>query len=184
METVLIILGIVLIVLGIIGIVFASFYNRFQTLFIRIREAEDAIELLLQKKLDNLTKWTSTIKEIDTGLEQEEALLSFVKMKNKKLDRFSLDRELNVTNRDFRELLEAHPELVEKEELLQIQYELLDIDNDLKASKKFYNHQVEKFDALLHTFPANLLAFLFHYKRKELYLIEKEEMFEILKDKK
>ena len=75
---------------------------------------------------------------------------------------------------------------VKKEETQDISnfenYELVDNEEDLVASIKFYNDTVVDFNKLIVSFPSNIIRLIFRYKRKEFYNHEKREIYEILKD--
>lgn len=183
MNTVLIIFGIILVLLGTVGIIAAFYYNQFQMANIRVREAENSIELLLQKKIEVLSRVGTTVKDIEQDLENEEVFVTFIKIKNKKLSYFELDQELRKAKKDLQEFFVNHKDLQEKEEILKIYEEFIDTENDLNAAKKYYNFHTTRANHLLKKFPSNIIGKFIKQKSKELYSEEVEEMFEILKEK-
>ena len=68
-----VILGIIILVL-IFLMVEVSFYNKFQMVRIRISEAENNIDILLQKKFQLLERAIKIIEDFDSKYQEEEAL--------------------------------------------------------------------------------------------------------------
>ena len=61
--------------------------------------------------------------------------------------------------------------------------EIKDNEESILGCTKFYNDSVVVFNKLVGSFPSNIVAFFWHYKRKEFYNNEKREMYEILNEK-
>ena len=151
-----IIVGILILVL-IILLIEVVYYNKFQMARIRISEAENNIDILLQKKLALLERTVKIIEDFDPKYQEDQILSGLLKIKNRKLNNFELNKELEK--------------------------QMADIDNDLIAAKKYYNDTIISYNKLVKCFPSNFVALIFHYPRKEFYADEKVEIFEILKEK-
>ncbi|MEG1494793.1 MAG: LemA family protein [Bacilli bacterium] len=179
MPVVLMIILTILIVCSLIGIVFIVIFNKYQLIKLKIDEALNNIDLLLQKKLDFISKAIPLVKEHskeDTGELQKVLLL-----KTKKLNNFQLDEQLVKAKHDFQELLDIYPVLEKKKSLAKLEFGLEDTEEDLEAAKDYYNDNVKLYNKLVACFPSNIVGFIFHYKKKELFANKQEEMFEILK---
>ena len=72
-----------------------------------------------------------------------------LKIKNKKLSRFDLNHELTIALREYHSLLDLDKKLSEIEALKNINEDLIDIDNDLNAAKKYYNDNIVLYYLLL-----------------------------------
>lgn len=164
-------------------IIETNFYNKFQISRIRISEAENNIDILLQKKLILLERTIKIIEETDEKYKEEQVLLDIIKIKNKKLNNFELNKELDKALIEYRGLLDLDSRLSEIESIGQINYDLTNIENDLIAAKKYYNDTIVSYNKLVRCCPSNLVGKLFHYKSKDFYSDEKQEVFEILKKK-
>ena len=84
---------------------------------------------------------------------------------------------------EYKGLIDLDPKLNEIESLNHISFELIEIENDLNAAKNYYNDTIVAYNKLVKCLPSNFVAILFHYKRKDFYIDEKVEVFEILKKK-
>ncbi len=177
-----IIVGILILVL-IILLIEVVYYNKFQMARIRISEAENNIDILLQKKLALLERTVKIIEDFDPKYQEDQILSGLLKIKNKKLNNFELNKELEKQMAEYKGLLDLESRLKEVESLNTINFDLIDIDNDLIAAKKYYNDTIISYNKLVKCFPSNFVALIFHYPRKEFYADEKVEIFEILKEK-
>lgn len=160
-----------------------GFYNQFQLLKIKISEAFNNIDILFEKKLNLLERTVTIIKENNKKYKDAQLLDNLVKIKNKKLSRFDLNHELTIALREYHSLLDLDKKLSEIEALKNINEDLIDIDNDLNAAKKYYNDNIVLYNNLVSSIPSSIVAYLFHYKKKEFFKEEKIETLEILKEK-
>lgn len=161
-----------------------SFYNKFQLLKIKISEALNNMDILFEKKFNLLERCASIIKENNKKYKEELILDNLVKIKNQKINRFDLNKELMIALRDYHSLLDLDKKLASIESLKNINEDLIDIDNDLNASKKYYNDNIVLYNNLIKCFPSNIVAKIFKYKKEEFFKEEKIETLEILKENK
>lgn len=160
-----------------------GFYNQFQLLKIKISEAFNNIDILFEKKLNLLERTVTIIKENNKKYKDAQLLDNLVKIKNKKLSRFDLNHELTIALREYHSLLDLDKKLSEIEALKNINEDLIDIDNDLNAAKKYYNDNIVLYNNLVSSIPSSIVARLFYYKKEEFFKEEKIETLEILKEK-
>ncbi len=178
-----IIVGII-VVISILLILEITFYNKFQVARIRISEAENNIDILLQKKLVLLERVIKVIEEANPKYKEDQILINVIKLKNKKVNNFELNKELDKALAEYKGLMDLDSKLGSIDSLTSINYDLTNVDNDLIAAKKFYNHTIVSYNKLIQCFPSNIVGSFFRYRRKEFYSEEREEVFEILKKKK
>lgn len=164
-------------------IIEVSFYNKFQVLKIKISEALNNMDILFEKKFSLLERCANIIKENNKKYKEELLLDNLVKIKNQKIDRFDVNRELMIASRDYYGLLDLDTKLARIDSLKNINEDLIDIENDLNASKKYYNDSIVLYNKLVSCFPSNIVAKIFNYKKEEFFKEEKLETLEILKEK-
>ena len=160
-----------------------SYYNKFQLLKIKISEAFNNIDILFEKKLNLLERCVTIIKDSNKKYKNEALLDNLIKIKNQKVDRFDLNKELTLALREYHSILDLDKKLSEIESLKNINEDLVDIDNDLNAAKKYYNDNIVLHNNLVKCFPSSIVARLFNYKKEEFFKEEKIETLEILKEK-
>ena len=177
-----VILGIIILVL-IFLMIEVSFYNKFQMVRIRISEAENNIDILLQKKFQLLERAIKIIEDFDSKYQEEEISTKLVKIKNKKVNNFELNKELEKMIAEYKSLLDLDSKVSEISSIININFELVEIDNELNAAKKYYNEHIVSYNKLIRSIPSNIVAKIYHYTVKDFYSDEKIEIFEILKEK-
>lgn len=182
MELLIFLIVAVITILAIILIFVITTYNKFQFSIIKISEAENNIDILLEKKLDYIARFIPIIKE--NSKEDCRELDKVNLLKSKKLNNFELNHQLDKYQKELHEILDTDDTLSKLEIIINLYAEYEDNEDELEASKEYYNDNVTIYNKLVHCFPSNLIGILFHYKHKDFYIDEKEEMFEILKDDK
>ena len=158
-------------------------YNKFQILKTKISEAYNNMDILFEKKANLLERAVNIIKENNEQYKEEIMLDNLTKIKNQTISRFELNHELMLGFRDYKSLIDLDKNLAKLDALKSINEELINIDNDLNASKKYYNDNVVLFNNLVKCFPSNIVAGLFKCKKMDFFKEEKIETLEILKEK-
>ena len=169
--------GIVLV--SLLGIVIIVYHNKFRISVVKMEEAENNIDLFLQKKLDLLKRGKQiVIKE----LKLESFLDQLDSETVSELNHFELNDLLKRSYNDFFQLLDENEKLFKSESLSHIINDINDNEIDLVAAIKFYNDSVVVFNQLIVSFPSNIIRLFFGYRKKEFYNHEKREIYEILRE--
>lgn len=152
------------VLVGILLIWYANVYNKFQSLIIRINEAEASIDTVLRKRFDLLNKAIGVIKaNIDT---EEDVLDIIVKLRSRKLSNFELDRQLYEAINEFNRYKEMHKELQKCEGFIKIELGLNESESEIVALRKYYNDIITDYNELAKVFPANIVAKISHLKER------------------
>ena len=165
------ILGLVLLVILLLVINFLYYKNKFKFYFLKVEEADNNIELILEKKIEILLK---IAKIIDKDMEKE-----LEEFKKKEISKHQCYIELSSLGNKL--LKEADAEEYESNKKLNNLIGRFD-DNecDLKGSLKYYNDNAVEINNYIHKFPSNIVSLLSHFKELDIYKIEKRESFAIL----
>ena len=163
----LILLCIIIVVCLLVGI-YINLYNKIQDYIIKINEVEAIIDTNLRNKYDNINKCVSIIKgndsinkELDKNIFEE-----VVKLRNRKISNFDLDRKLIEANTQFITLKEKYKELKESEEIQNISKKLEELDEKLEVNRDYYNNNIAEYNKLIKMFPTNIIARLCKYEEK------------------
>lgn len=143
---------------------FISVYNRFQSLIIRVNEAEVNIDSVLRKRFDLLNKSIDIITV--NAKPKEEVLPMIVKLRSKKLNNFDLDRKLYEGLKEFNHYKERYPELKLAESFVKIDISLNESEAEIEAFRRYYNDIITDYNKLVRTFPSNIAALIFKQKKK------------------
>ena len=173
-----IVLGCVVLV-ALLGIIIIIYHNKFRISIVKMEEAENNIDLFLQKKLE-LLKRAKPI--VEKELKIEDFLEQIDNDMVNELNHFELNDLLKKSYNDFFQTLDDNEKLFKSESLVHIIEDLNSNEIDLVAAVKFYNDTVVSFNQLIVSFPSNIIRLFFGYRKKEFYSHEKREIYEILKD--
>ena len=70
---------------------------------------------------------------------------------------------------------ENYPDLKASQNFLELQRELSDTENKIQAARRFYNGNVRDFNIKIESFPANIVASLFGFKKMDFFEIKEPE---------
>jgi len=173
------ILGII-IVISLILLIITFYYNKFNFAIIKIAEAENNIDILFDKKMQLLERTRPIVKK---ELKLKEFLEDTEYLNETTINHFEMNNSLKALHNELNKILDENEKLYKSEALLSIVEELNGNEEAILGSTKFYNDNVVVFNQLVGSFPSNVVALLWRYKKKEFYNNEKKEMYEILNEK-
>lgn len=179
MKKGLIIFGVIaVIILGLIGS-FVGTYNRLQMLDETVNSQWAQVENQLQRRSDLIPNLVSTVKgyaahekSIFIGIADARAQLAGavkkgdVKAVNKATGDFNgaLSRLLAIS--------ENYPQLKADQNFMALQDELTGTENRLAVARRDYNESVKTINALIRTFPTNIIANMAGVKSREYFQVE------------
>ena len=145
-------------------------------LIIKIDEATKEIDILLQKKIELLTKLSKSINKTT----DKKILTDISKIKNKKLNIFELEEQLYTIKKEFDNYVEENNS-TPKDDNQTLITKLERNDLELKALKLYYNKESYTYNTYIKKLTYLLAKIIKKYKKKNLFDIKKEVEFEILK---
>lgn len=173
------ILIIVLVVFGVLVIGVIAMYNSLVKLNTRTDEAWSDITVQLKRRFDLIPNLVSTVK----GYAKHEAEV---------LENVAKERAGMVTGGSVKEtaaaenmltgalksvfaVAESNPDLKANTNFLQLQEELVDTEDKIQASRRFYNGSVRDLNIKVKTFPTNIFANMLGFKKREFFEVEEAE---------
>ena len=69
---------------------------------------------------------------------------------------------------------ESYPELKASQNFVELQKELRDTEDKIQAARRFYNGNVRDLAIKIESFPSNIVAKMFGFKKMELFELEEE----------
>lgn len=161
-------------------IIITFFHNKFQLTTIKINEADNNIDILLDKKRELLNRTRPIIKE---ELKLDEFLDDLDELQEKELSHFDMNNVLKDNYNELFKTLDDNEKLFKSEALVSIIDDINSNEEEIVGTIKFYNDNVVVFNQWIGSFPSNLVAFFCRYRKKKFYNNEKREIYEILNDK-
>lgn len=168
--------GIVVLVILICVIMVLVYKNRYNFLYIKVKEADNNLDILLQKKEEILLKIVPILEDAKI-----KDIPEVIKLKSKRIDHHELYQELMDMTTDILKIIDDYEDKLDFKKLDSLVDKLNENENDLRAALKYYNDNGEEIIYLSHKFPTNLIKIFSHYQDIETYKLKKRETFEILK---
>lgn len=170
------------IVLGIIvigAIYLIATYNGLVKLNVRVEEAWSDITVQLKRRLDLIPNLVNTVqgyatheKEVFTKV--TEARASAMNAQGVK-DTAKSENMLNEALKSLFAVAEAYPDLKANENFKHLQEELVDTEDKIQASRRFYNGSARDLNIKIKTFPNNIFANSLGFKEREFFELEEAE---------
>ncbi len=175
-----------LIILGIlvlIGFMLVGLYNRLVRMRNRRENAFHDIDVQLRQRHDLIPQLVATVKAYASH--EKEVLLKVTEARTAAMGAQTIDQKIATEGRltsalqGLRVQLEAYPDLKANQNFLQLQEELSDIENKLAAARRFFNAATTEYNTGVESFPANILAGMFGFKRETLFNLGEDRRTEM-----
>lgn len=162
-----------LVVLGILILWLISLYNRLISLRNRRENAFADIDVQLRQRHDLVPQLVETVKGYASH--EKELLNQITEARSAAMNARSIDEKISAETQlgsmlqGLKVAVEAYPDLKANQNFLQLQEELSDIENKLAAARRFFNSTTTEYNNAVETFPSNLIASNFGFKREVMF---------------
>ncbi len=179
MTTALIIIGAVLV--AIVAFLIGA-YNSLVKLKNRVEEAWSDITVQLKRRTDLIPNLVNSVKgyashEKEVFQKVTEARSAIMNAKGV-ADTAKAENMMEGALKSLFAVAEAYPELKANESFLQLQQELVDTEDKIQASRRFYNGGVRDLNIKIETFPVNIVAGMFGFTKREFFEVEDRQSIE------
>ena len=168
--------GVIVLIILICVIMVLAYKNKYNFLYIKVKEADNNLDILLQKKEEILLKIVPILEDAKI-----KDIPEVIKLKSKRINHHELYQELMDMTTDILKIIDDYEDKLDFDKLDNLIDKLNENENDLRAALKYYNDNGEEIIYLSHKFPTNLIKIFSHYQDIETYKLKKRETFEILK---
>jgi len=168
--------SIILIVAAVMVLWIIGTFNRLITLKNRAKEAWSDIDVQLKRRYDLIPNLVETVKgyashEREVFERVTEARTRAMGAGNLK-EKGEAENALSQTLKSLFAVAENYPNLRASENFQKLQDELTDTEDKIQAARRFYNGNVRDLNIKIETFPADVVAVLFRFKKMEFFEIE------------
>lgn len=173
-----IILWVVLGLVVIVGIFLWATYNGLVKLNVRVQEAWSDITVQLKRRADLIPNLIESVKgyaahEKEVFQAVTEARANVLSATEKgPAEAAKAENQFEGALKSLFAVSEAYPELRASENFQQLQAELVDTEDKIQASRRFYNGGVRDLNTKIQQFPSNLVAGMFGFTNKEFFEVE------------
>ena len=154
-------------------------YNSLVTLKIRVDEAWSDITVQLKRRLDLIPNLVETVKGY---AKHESGVFTAVTQARANALNAQGVKETAAAENQFEGALkslfavaEAYPDLKASQNFIELQQELVDTEDKIQASRRFYNGGVRDLNTKIQTFPSNVIAGMFGFKNREFFEVDEAE---------
>jgi len=172
---------IIIVVLVVIAGALIAIYNSLVTLNIRTEEAWSDITVQLKRRLDLIPNLVETVKgyaKHERGVFEEVTKARANALNAKGVEETAkAENMFEQTLKSLFAVAEDYPDLKANENFKHLQEELVDTEDKIQASRRFYNGMVRDFNTKRKVFPSNLVAGILGFRKdKEFFELEEAEM--------
>ncbi len=177
-----IVIGIVavVIVLAIVGI-----YNGLVKAKIRVDEAWSDITVQLKRRGDLIPNLVSAVKGYakheKSVFEKVTEARSAIMGANGPAETAQAEGGFQAALESLFAVAEAYPDLKASDNFKHLQEELVDTEDKIQASRRFYNGSVRDLNTKIQVFPTNIFAGMLGFKQREFYDVDDAEKAKIEK---
>ncbi|MEZ6331158.1 MAG: LemA family protein [Candidatus Saccharimonadales bacterium] len=174
-----IVLWIVLGIVVLLAIYLIATYNGLVKLNVRVEEAWSDITVQLKRRLDLIPNLVNTVQ----GYASHEKSV-FTKVTEARANAMNAqsvaetaqaDNMLSDALKSLFAVAEAYPDLKANENFKQLQEELVDTEDKIQASRRFYNGSARDLNIKIKTFPNNVFANSLGFKEREFFELDEAE---------
>lgn len=178
MSTGLIVLLVIVGLAVLAGLFLMATYNSLVKLKVRVEEAWSDITVQLKRRADLIPNLIETVKgyaahEREVFERVTEARSAVVNATNQgPAETAKAENMFEGALKSLFAVAEAYPDLKANQNFLQLQQELVDTEDKIQASRRFYNGGVRDLNTKIETFPVNLFASMFGFVKREFFEVE------------
>ncbi len=166
----------VVVLIGLIVVFWAiGTTNAFRRMLVKIDESESSIDVSLTKRFDVLTKMFSAVKGIMKF--EQETLLKVVEMRQPEHSASIQEKQefANEVAKGLQSLnltVEQYPQLKSAENVIKLQDAVIEVEENLQASRRIYNSNVSIYNQRVVVFPSNIIANWKKFEKRDFFETE------------
>lgn len=176
MEPWLVILLVVIGIAAIFGIWLWATYNGLVTLKVRVDEAWSDITVQLKRRADLIPNLVNTVQGY--AAHEKQVFENVTQARAQTLsaqgpaEAAIAEGQLQQALKSLFAVAEAYPQLQASQNFLQLQGELVDTEDRIQASRRFYNGGVRELNTKIQQFPTNLFAKGLGFTEREFFEVD------------
>lgn len=170
---------IILVVIVLLLFWLISIYNGMVRLRNNRQNAFADIDVQLKQRHDLIPQLVETVKGYATH--EKGLLMRVTEARTAAMGATSIDEKIKTETQlssalqGLKVSFEAYPDLKANQNFLQLQEELSDIENKLAAARRYFNAATTEYNSGIETFPSNLIANNFRFKRETMFDLGTEQ---------
>ncbi len=176
-------LFIILAIVVVLAVVVIGMYNGLVKANVRVDEAWSDITVQLKRRADLIPNLIETVKgyaKHESGVFEQvtkarSALLSADGVK----ETAEADNMFTGAMKSLFAVAEAYPDLKANDNFKHLQEELVDTEDKVQASRRFYNGSARDLNIKIQVFPTNIFAGMLGFTKREFFEVDEDESAKI-----
>ena len=170
---------IILVIVVLLATWCVSLYNNLVKLRNNRENAFANIDVQLKQRHDLVPQLVATVKGYATH--EREVLQRVTEARTAAMGATTINDKINAENAltsalaGLKVSLEAYPDLKANQNFMQLQNEIADLENKLAAVRRFFNSATRELNNAVETFPSNIFAKMFGFKKEPMFEVPQEE---------
>lgn len=163
---------------AVLAIAVIVMYNALVKLRVRVEEAWSDITVQLKRRADLIPNLIETVKGY--AAHEKQVFQDVTEARSAVVNATSQGPEATAKAENMFEgtlkslfaVAEAYPDLKANQNFIQLQEELVDTEDKIQASRRFYNGGVRDLNTKIEMFPSNIVAGMFKFTKKEFFEVD------------
>lgn len=170
---------VIIVVLLIIAIATVSLYNNLISKQNEIKNAFGSIDAMLKKRYDLIPNLVETVKAYMSH--EEHIILEVTRLRTQmneqksSADKLETDKKLSRNVSGLLMAVENYPSLKASQNFIQLQEAWNESEDQIAASRRFFNSAVTDFNIAIQSFPSNIIANYLKLRPENVFSISEEE---------
>lgn len=170
---------IILVIVVLLAVWCVSLYNNLVKLRNNRENAFANIDVQLKQRHDLVPQLVATVKGYATH--EREVLQRVTEARTAAMGATTINDKINAENAltsalaGLKVSLEAYPDLKANQNFMQLQNEIADLENKLAAVRRFFNSATRELNNAVETFPSNIFAKMFGFKKEPMFEVPQEK---------
>lgn len=153
-------------------------YNKFVRYSTMVEEAFSTMDVYLRKRWDLIPNLVNVVKGY--AAYEKDTLSQIINLRNMNYNNMNLNDKVDAENRisagisKIFGIAESYPALKADGNFNMLMNQLASIENDIVNGRKYYNGAVKQYNILVESFPSNIIASIFNYKKMQMFQTEEQ----------
>lgn len=172
-------------VVAVLAIAIISIYNNLVKANVRVDEAWSDITVQLKRRADLIPNLVNTVKgyakhEKEVFTQVTEARAGLMNAQGVQ-ETAEAENMFQQTLKSLFAVAENYPDLKADQNFKHLQEELVDTEDKIQASRRFYNGSARELNIKVKVFPTNIFAGMLGFTEREFFEVEESEVAKIAK---
>lgn len=144
-----------------------------------VKDSFSNMDVYLKKRWDLIPNLITVVKSY--AQHEKDVFTKISELRSIAYNQIPENKKINLNQKLYSELnkimviVEAYPELKANENFLKLNTQLIEVEDEIANSRKYYNAVVREYNTKVETFPNSIIAKIFNFKTEKMFEINSIE---------